>query len=54
MSVQCEGREIARGLVAYDHPQADRIKGLKSGDIAKALGYDNGAALIHRDNLVML
>ena len=54
VSVQCEGREIARGLVAYDHPQADRIKGLKSGDIAKALGYDNGAALIHRDNLVML
>jgi len=27
---------------------------LKSSDIFETLGYDNGAALIHRDNLVML
>lgn len=54
VSILSEGREIARGLVAYDHPQADLIKGLKSSEITAILGYDNGAALIHRDNLVML
>ena len=48
------GLEIARGLVAYDAQDAAQILGLKSGDIAARLGYDNGAALIHRDNLVML
>ena len=48
------GVEIARGLVAYDLVEADRIKGLKSSETAAVLGYENGAALIHRDNLVML
>jgi glutamate 5-kinase len=48
------GGEIARGLVAYDAGDAAQILGLKSGDIASTLGYDNGAALIHRDNLVMM
>ncbi len=45
--------EIARGLVSYDVADAALILGLKSGDILEALGYDNGAALVHRDNLVM-
>ncbi|WP_427451444.1 glutamate 5-kinase [Litorimonas sp. WD9-15] len=54
VSILSDGQEIARGLIAYDHPQADRIKGLKSGEISAVLGYENGAALIHRDNLVML
>jgi len=54
VSILSGGREIARGLVAYDHPQADLIKGLKSAEIPAVLGYENGAALIHRDNLVML
>jgi len=48
------GAELARGLVAYDAEDAAQILGLKSGDITARLGYDNGAALIHRDNLVML
>jgi len=46
--------EHARGLIAYDADEAAKILGLKSGDISTVLGYDNGAALIHRDNLVML
>lgn len=46
--------ELARGLIAYDAEDAKKILGLKSGDIVGRLGYDNGAALIHRDNLVML
>lgn len=49
-----DGMELARGLVSYDAQDAAQILGLKSGDIAARLGYDNGAALIHRDNLVML
>ena len=49
-----DGSELARGLIAYDAADAVRILGLKSGDISAVLGYDNGAALIHRDNLVMI
>jgi len=48
------GIEIARGLIAYDADEAVKILGLKSGDISNILGYDNGAAMIHRDNLVMI
>lgn len=54
VSIHCNGQEIARGLIAYDLHEADQIKGLKSAEIAEILGYDNGAAMIHRDNLVML
>ena len=49
-----KGEELARGLVSYDASDAVKILGLKSKDILAVLGYDNGAALIHRDNLVML
>jgi len=54
VSVFANDAEIARGLVAYDLLEADRIKGLKSAEISDELGYENGAAIIHRDNLVML
>ena len=48
------GSEVARGLIAYDAAEAAQILGLKSSDISAKLGYNNGAALIHRDNLVMI
>jgi len=54
VSINVNGFEVARGLIAYDLVEADRIKGLKSTEILAALGYENGAAMIHRDNLVML
>jgi len=54
VSIMANGSEVARGLIAYDLVEADRIKGLKSTEILAALGYENGAAMIHRDNLVML
>jgi len=54
VSVLANDIEIARGLVAYDLAEAEKIIGLKSGEISTVLGYNNGAALIHRDNLVML
>ena len=54
VSITANGVEIARGLVGYDLADADKIKGLNSSEITAVLGYENGAALIHRDNLVML
>lgn len=47
------GVEIGRGLAGYSADNAGAIKGLKSGDIEARLGYDGGAALIHRDNMVL-
>jgi len=49
-----DGIEIARGLSAYSYEDAHKILGLKSSDIISVLGYDNGSAVIHRDNLVMI
>ena len=46
------GQEIARGLIAYDYHDALKILGRNSADIAHLLGYDKGAVLVHRDNMV--
>ncbi|MGH6859188.1 MAG: glutamate 5-kinase, partial [Phyllobacterium sp.] len=48
-----DGREAARGLVAYDAADAVRIAGHKTGEIAAILGYDARSAMIHRDDLVV-
>jgi glutamate 5-kinase len=48
-----DGREIARGLVAYDAADAVRIAGLKTAEIETVLGYEARSAMIHRDDLVM-
>lgn len=47
------GREVARGLVAYDAPEAMRIAGMKSAEIEQALGPAARSAMIHRDDLVV-
>ena len=52
--VTAQGQELARGLIAYDANEANKLLGLNSGEIFDILGYNNGAALIHRDNLVMI
>jgi len=49
-----DGGEIARGLVAYDSVDAQRIKGRKSSEIEKELGLAGRDELIHRDDLVMM
>ena len=51
--VDPDGREIARGLVAYDAADAVKIAGLKSAEIAPMLGYAARSAMVHRDDLVM-
>jgi glutamate 5-kinase len=48
------GKEIARGLVAYDSTDAARILGLKSGEIEKTLGFRGRDELVHRDDLVLM
>ncbi|WP_367118626.1 PUA domain-containing protein, partial [Mesorhizobium sp.] len=52
-TVSPEGREIARGLVAYDAADAVRIAGLKTAEIENVLGYEARSAMIHRDDLVV-
>lgn len=47
------GREIARGLIAYDAADAVRIAGLKTAEIEAALGHEARAAMVHRDDMVM-
>ncbi len=48
-----DGREIARGLIAYDAEDARKIAGHKSDEISEILGYDARAAMIHRNDLVV-
>lgn len=49
-----DGREIARGLVQYRAADLRAIKGLRSTQIAEALGYDYGPEVVHRDDMVIL
>ncbi|WP_040619064.1 glutamate 5-kinase [Rhodovulum sp. PH10] len=48
-----DGREIGRGLVAYDAEDAERIRGHSSADIPNILGTHGRAEMIHRDDLVI-
>jgi glutamate 5-kinase len=49
-----DGREIARGLIAYPADEAARIAGRRSGEIPEVLGYSSRDEIIHRDDLVLL
>ncbi|HEX9809591.1 MAG TPA: glutamate 5-kinase [Alphaproteobacteria bacterium] len=49
-----EGREVARGLIAYSSLDAGRILGHKSREIEAVLGYRGREELIHRDDLVLI
>jgi glutamate 5-kinase len=47
------GRQIARGVVNYSSRQIDLIKGLKTAQIAKALGAKPFDEVIHRNNMTV-
>jgi glutamate 5-kinase len=49
-----EGRDIAKGLCAYDADDARRICGHRTEEITALLGYRGRDELIHRDDLVLL
>ena len=49
-----DGGEFARGLVNYTAAELRKIRGAKTADIERALGYKGIGEVIHRDNLVVL
>jgi len=56
-SVSCigpRGKEFARGLVNYSLQELEKIKGHRTGEIEKILGYNYSDEVIHRDDLVIL
>ncbi|HVY63371.1 MAG TPA: glutamate 5-kinase [Gammaproteobacteria bacterium] len=52
--VATDGRELARGLVAYAADEARLIAGRQSAGIAEVLGYSGRDEIIHRDDLVLV
>ena len=49
-----KGNVFARGLSKYSSDDVDRIKGLKTSQIAEALGQKDYDEVIHKDDLVIL
>lgn len=49
-----DGAEFGRGLANYSADEVERIKGRRTGEIEKVLGYRHSDEVIHRDNLVVL
>ena len=46
--------EVARGLTRFDADDVRRIRGKKTPEVAEILGINNGAVVIHRDDMVVL
>ena len=52
--IDSDGNRIAKGLMNYSSSEIDRIKGRRTTEIEKILGYKYSDEAIHRDNLVLL
>ncbi|RLC93903.1 MAG: glutamate 5-kinase [Chloroflexi bacterium] len=52
--VDTQGDRIACGISNYSSADIDTIKGAHSGQIMSLLGYEYGAEVVHRNNLVVL
>jgi glutamate 5-kinase len=48
-----QGTEVARGLSNYSSHECRRIAGKSSAAIAELLGFEDGAEIIHRNNMVL-
>jgi glutamate 5-kinase len=48
-----DGRELARGLIAYDAEDAARLIGRRTVEIESILGYRGRDEMIHRDDLAL-
>ena len=48
-----QGREIGRGLAAYNASDAERIAGKRTVEIEAILGYRGRDEMIHRDDLAL-
>ncbi len=49
-----DGRPIACGITNYGDEEVAAIRGLRSDRITEVLGYQYGAEVVHRNNLVVL
>ena len=49
-----KGLRIAKGLTNYSSEELGKIKGLRTSEIEKTLGYKYADEVIHRDNLVLV
>jgi glutamate 5-kinase len=49
-----DGTVIAKGITNYSSSDINKIKGLKSVDIERKLGYKYTEEIIHRDNMVVM
>jgi len=49
-----EDVEFGRGLVNYPAADVLRVKGRRSAEIARVLGYKLADEIVHRDNFVLL
>lgn len=49
-----EGRKIAKGLTNYSSEDLEQIRGRKTSEIEKILGYKYSDEIIHRNNLVLV
>ncbi len=52
--VDPQGAHIARGITNYSSHDIQIIKGAHSDEILSLLGYEYGAEIVHRNNLVLL
>lgn len=53
MVISSGGKVIARGIVNYSADEVEQIKGKKTIEISKVLGYKDYDEVIHRDNLAL-
>jgi len=51
--IDSSGRQVARGLTNCSSEQLDRIKGLKTAQIAKVLGHKPCDEVVHRNNMTI-
>lgn len=51
--VDGKGTEIAQGLIRYDAGDLSKIIGVRSADLAAALGYEGGPVVVHADDLAL-
>ena len=52
--VDPSGQRIATGICNYDSLEVERLKGVRSSQIAQVLGHEYGEEIVHRSNLVKL
>jgi len=52
--VDSKGRDCAKGLTSFSSDEINKVKGLKSDQIEKILGYSSKSEIVHKDDMVNL